>query len=88
MPSHAVATPVPQGPLGTVLLTDARGGTGCPMLDAEKRCTVYDARPLMCRMFGAVKAERLTCPFGAKAARPMTDAQGHALVRRYKEAAP
>lgn len=40
-----------------------RGGDDltCPYL-ADGQCTVYDVRPLICRMYGAM--EGLTCPHG------------------------
>jgi Fe-S-cluster containining protein len=37
----------------------------CAALDLEtKRCRVYDRRPLICRLFGMVKAMR--CPHGCR----------------------
>lgn len=34
----------------------------CPALDADNRCTVYDVRPLICRLYGAV--ENMPCAHG------------------------
>lgn len=34
----------------------------CPLVDVEnKRCTIYDARPGLCRMFGYM--EKMQCPY-------------------------
>jgi Fe-S-cluster containining protein len=39
----------------------------CPFLDRERgRCTVYDARPLICRLWGVVRDSLMTCPHGCK----------------------
>ena len=36
----------------------------CPLLDNEtKKCSVYEVRPAICRLFGVVKGE-LLCPHG------------------------
>jgi hypothetical protein len=34
----------------------------CPALDLVGRCTVYDKRPLICRLWGAT--ENMPCPHG------------------------
>jgi Fe-S-cluster containining protein len=40
---------------------------------SDEGCTIYAMRPLVCRLFGAVKGEpRLTCSFGCIAAKPLT----------------
>ncbi len=47
-------------------------------------CAIYESRPLMCRLFGAVADEpMLECPHGAKAKRPLSRDAGRALVARY-----
>lgn len=46
-------------PLGKV---DAR--LTCPLLSIEGRCTVYDIRPFICRLWGA--EEKLRCPHGCQ----------------------
>jgi hypothetical protein len=38
------------------------GDYACPALDAAGRCSVYEVRPLICRLWGAV--EELRCPHG------------------------
>jgi Fe-S-cluster containining protein len=50
------------------LLYDADRGC-CPFLQ-ENRCSIYDERPLMCRVWGA--AEGLECPHGCEPEARMT----------------
>lgn len=39
----------------------------CPLLDKEThKCSVYDHRPGVCHLFGAVDHPRLTCPHGRR----------------------
>jgi Fe-S-cluster containining protein len=87
IPPGTLSRPAPSGPTEMVMLINPVTG-GCAMLDAEKRCTVYEARPLMCRMFGAVAGPGLECPFGARAGRPLSDRKAGALAQRYKREAP
>ena len=84
IPPGTERLPAPGGPAGFVLLADPRTGM-CAFLSAERACTVYDARPLMCRMFGAVDAPNMRCPFGAKARAPLRHDQGRSLVGRYRK---
>ena len=84
IPQGTERFPAPGGPDGFLLLADPRTGL-CAFLSAERACTVYDARPLLCRMFGAVDAPNMRCPFGAKARTPLRAADGYALVGRYRE---
>jgi hypothetical protein len=55
------------------------GGYTCPALTEAGQCAVYDARPMLCRLYGAV--EDLRCPYGcAPAGGPLSAAQGRALL--------
>jgi len=37
----------------------------CPLLDrVTRKCTVYDIRPAICKVFGASDARHLSCPHG------------------------
>lgn len=83
LPDDVVAMPAPGPNDGFLLLVRESHPTRCAALDDDKRCTVYDARPLMCRLFGATDAPQLTCAFGARAARPLTDTKARALCNRY-----
>jgi uncharacterized protein len=58
-------------------------GTGrarpCPAL-VDGRCTVYDIRPLICRIWGAVR--RLQCEHGCEPDRWLSDLESRALINR------
>jgi hypothetical protein len=49
-----------------------KGGL-CNMLDENRRCTVYDIRPLICRLWGLTRS--LACPYGCRPERWLTDAE-------------
>ena len=36
----------------------------CSMLSADRRCEVYEIRPMICRLWGMV--EQMPCPFGCR----------------------
>lgn len=52
----------------------------CPFLTKDKKCSVYDIRPLVCRLWGLT--ERMTCPHGCKPDRYLTDAEEFTLLSR------
>lgn len=54
----------------------------CPMLD-DGRCSVYDIRPMICRLWGLV--ETMTCPWGCKPDRYLTHEEGGEFLRRAME---
>ncbi len=56
----------------------------CPKLGEDGRCTVYDSRPLVCRLYGA--SELLSCE-GCKCAEPLTEEETLDILRRYRAAA-
>jgi len=52
----------------------------CPYLDeTHGSCSVYAARPLICRLWGVVK--RMRCPWGCAPAKWMSDKQARRLLR-------
>lgn len=58
----------------------------CPNLTDEGGCGVYDVRPLICRLWGAV--ENMPCPHGCTPADgPLTRQEGGALVQRVVDVA-
>lgn len=71
--------PVPPGALHGLA-----GPTGCPALTADHRCSVYEDRPLICRIWGV--AESLPCPHGCHAERIMPDDEAFTLIRRSVQA--
>lgn len=36
----------------------------CPALTSDNRCSVYDVRPLICRLYGSVDIQSLKCQHG------------------------
>lgn len=52
----------------------------CSKLSECGKCTIYNDRPLICRLFGVVK--KMSCPFGCKPERWMTDDQARKLMKK------
>jgi hypothetical protein len=54
-------------------------GASCSMLTEDRRCSVYDIRPIICRLWGLVRS--MPCPYGC---RPegglLSDAEGARLI--------
>lgn len=45
----------------------------------DKRCSIYTARPAICRLYGV--AEGLECPFGCQPKRKLSKQEAHDLIR-------
>lgn len=59
----------------------------CPLLDPETRkCTVYEVRPAICRLFGAVK-NQLLCPHGyaPESSALLSDEQAREILGKVNE---
>jgi hypothetical protein len=54
-----------------------RGHYECPALGSDGRCTVYEDRPMICRLWGAVP--EMSCPHGCEPV--LDDEQGAKLLR-------
>ncbi len=54
----------------------------CRFLDS-KGCTVYDERPMMCRLFGASVERMLRCPRGLKPARMLSLEETDRIMQAY-----
>ena len=54
----------------------------CPMLD-NGRCSVYDIRPMICRLWGIV--ETMLCHHGCKPDRVLTAEEGFEFLQRAAE---
>lgn len=53
----------------------------CPMLcRSSGRCTVYDIRPIICRLWGMVRA--MACPHGCTPSRWLTDVEAARLIAK------
>lgn len=48
----------------------------CPLLQSDGKCSVYDIRPLVCRLWGAIP--EMPCPFGCEPT--LTSDEGSELV--------
>lgn len=53
-------------------------GASCSMLTPDRRCGVYDLRPLICRLWGVV--ETLPCPYGCRPERYLSAKEGMELT--------
>jgi hypothetical protein len=60
--------------------TDSSGS--CEFLSVDG-CTVYDKRPLMCRLFGSAEHKQLTCPQGMAPKKPLTAKQANGIRETY-----
>lgn len=57
----------------------------CPFLTPDG-CAVYEARPFLCRLFGAAKHKNMRCPKGASAERPLSPKIAEKLSNAYQDA--
>ena len=72
---------------------DAIQAIRCPLLTADKRCSIYRARPLICRLWGVVDDDLMRCPHGCRPVpRYLTNhetqaifAKADAISARYEE---
>ena len=51
----------------------------CPFVTAGG-CGIYEVRPMICRLFGAVDAPMMECPHGCGPARKLTEQQSRAKL--------
>ena len=58
--------------------TVREAGAWCEALTMFKRCAIYEARPLLCRLWGVI--EVLPCTYGCRPERYLTGAQGYELL--------
>lgn len=59
------------------------GGIDCPF-SGKGLCDVYENRPLVCRLFGAVESKRMICPHGCGPSKKLTERQGKKIMSQYK----
>lgn len=50
---------------------DCGFGPSCTMLTDDRRCSVYEIRPLICRLWGITRS--MPCPYGCKPDRVVED---------------
>jgi Fe-S-cluster containining protein len=63
----------------------APGCRECPLLTNHGRCSQYDLRPLMCRLWGVVNDPLMICPFGCEPQRYLSNAEVVAIWRKVSE---
>jgi Fe-S-cluster containining protein len=54
----------------------------CPYIE-NGGCAIYQDRPFLCRLFGAVERGRMKCPHGCGPEYPLSEAQAHKLMEQY-----
>ena len=54
----------------------------CPYA-VRGRCEIYEKRPLICRLFGAVDEETLRCPHGCGPEKKLTAEEASNIMREY-----
>ncbi len=59
-----------------------RGCIACPKL-VKGSCSIYELRPLVCRLFGVVK--KMKCTHGCKPKRWLSDLEAKELIRAAEE---
>lgn len=65
-----------------IVIYDATRGC-CPFLEAE-RCSIYEERPFMCRVWGV--ADGLTCPHGCEPDERISKKRFDSLVQEVRKA--
>jgi len=64
-------------------ITPFKPGTMDCSFICEGKCSVYDKRPYLCRVFGVVDSGRLKCPHGYKPKAPMSPNDLQNLTSEY-----
>lgn len=49
----------------------------------DRGCSIYERRPLLCRLFGTVDHEKMRCPHGKRPDVLLTHRQGDTIMRHY-----
>ena len=55
----------------------------CPLLTQDGKCSVYDNRPLVCRLWGVVKD--MPCIFGCTPERILTESEEREILKEINE---
>lgn len=65
-------------------VTDKRKATclDCPY-STPHGCAIYEERPMMCRLFGAVDDPMLRCPHGCAPEKPLSADEGRRIANEY-----
>jgi Fe-S-cluster containining protein len=54
----------------------------CPLLTLNGRCSIHEARPMICRLWGVVQDELMICPWGCKPRKYLSNEETRALYRK------
>ena len=55
----------------------------CPYVTQENRCSIYQVRPFVCRLFGTADHERLRCPKGLRPEKMLSAEEAERLINRF-----
>lgn len=64
-------------------LTPTKPGTLRCTFASETGCTVYDKRPMLCRLFGTTDHPLMTCPHGCRPKKLLTKAKASRLTNQH-----
>lgn len=64
---------------------DPKDFMACSLLTHDGLCSVYDARPMICRLWGVVDDPMMRCPHGCEPVRWLTNEESRALLREATE---
>lgn len=59
--------------------------TGMCIFLVNKKCSIYEYRPAICRLYGAVRHERLHCIFGCKVNKILTNEESLEILDEVEE---
>lgn len=86
---HTSCGPIAYGPSEERNIEDEHGQKGlpspefeltCNQLDSDKRCSIYNERPLLCRLYGLTK--KLRCDYGCKPDEWLSERKARKLMDR------
>ena len=66
------------------LLTNSTGSGKCQFV-SECGCSVYESRPVMCRMFGSSDILELRCRHGKSPSKRLSADKSNSLIHKYRQ---
>lgn len=75
-----IASPQPLARWERGWITPVRGDCMSCAYASPMGCTIYETRPILCRLFGAVDHPGMTCPHGARAKRLLRNDEARQLI--------
>ena len=55
----------------------------CPYMTENNRCSIYQVRPFVCRLFGTADIERLRCPKGIRPKKMLSAEEAEKLINQF-----